>query len=59
MGIREALGLGLCALALSTAACSTQYMGTAPAASPQKTFVVGSYNNVAAVWSCKEVEIED
>lgn len=56
--------MGFLALALSSAGCATQFMGTAPSAAPGKTYVVGSTNSKAAVWlcptgggDCKEVDV--
>jgi hypothetical protein len=36
----------------STAGCSTQFMGTAPAMRPGKIYVAGSDQSAAAIWLC-------
>lgn len=46
--------LFLGAVAAATAGCSTQFMGTAPATAPGKTYVVGARQNRAAIWLCQK-----
>lgn len=40
------------ALAGASTGCSTQFMGTAPALTPGKTYVAGSAQSDAAIWLC-------
>ncbi len=40
------------ALGAAGMGCTTQFMGTAPAAAPGKTYVVGAKQNRAAIWLC-------
>jgi len=39
-------------MSASTVGCATQFMGTAPALSPGKTYVAGSDQSEAAIWLC-------
>ena len=52
MRVRSLLCFMLAAIAVS--GCASQFMGTAPAATPQSSYVVGSYDSEAAIWLCKQ-----